>query len=97
MMIGVSRLLIRPRSASTLAMTPDDEMYVTPPSSNAATILVMNGGRIVEQGSHAELMALGGFYADLYNSQFAGAGCKAVRFEKYYRAAGDTALLRSRY
>ncbi len=64
---------------------------------NASTILVMNEGRIVEQGSHAELMALGGFYADLYNSQFAGAGCKAVRFEKYYRAAGDTALLRSRY
>ena len=40
---------------------------------NASTILVMNEGRIIEQGNHAELMALGGFYADLYNSQFAGA------------------------
>lgn len=40
---------------------------------SASTILVMNEGRIIEQGNHAELMALNGFYADLYNSQFAGA------------------------
>jgi ATP-binding cassette subfamily B protein len=39
---------------------------------NASTILVMNEGRIIEQGNHATLMALGGFYADLYNSQFVG-------------------------
>jgi ATP-binding cassette subfamily B protein len=39
---------------------------------NASTILVMNEGRIIEQGTHATLMALGGFYADLYNSQFVG-------------------------
>ena len=31
----------------------------------------MNGGDIVEQGTHDELMAKGGFYANLYNSQFA--------------------------
>ena len=37
---------------------------------NADLILVMNNGDIIEQGSHDELMALGGFYADLYNSQF---------------------------
>ena len=37
---------------------------------NASTILVMNEGRIIEQGNHAQLMALGGFYADLYNSQY---------------------------
>ena len=37
---------------------------------NADMILVMNNGDIIEQGSHDELMALGGFYADLYNSQF---------------------------
>lgn len=37
---------------------------------NADLILVMNGGDIVEQGTHDELLALGGFYADLYNSQF---------------------------
>jgi len=39
----------------------------------ADTILVMEAGRIVEQGSHAELLARGGAYARLYNSQFAGA------------------------
>jgi len=37
---------------------------------NADTILVMNEGDIVESGSHAELLEKGGFYADLYNSQF---------------------------
>jgi ATP-binding cassette, subfamily B, multidrug efflux pump len=40
---------------------------------DAETILVMNQGHIIEQGSHPELLARGGFYADLYNSQFAGA------------------------
>jgi ATP-binding cassette subfamily B protein len=40
---------------------------------NADTILVMNEGRIVEQGSHETLVAAGGAYADLYNAQFAGA------------------------
>ena len=37
---------------------------------NADCILVMRGGSIVEQGTHAELLARGGFYAALYNSQF---------------------------
>ena len=37
---------------------------------NADLILVMNHGDIVEQGSHEELLSKGGFYADLYNSQF---------------------------
>jgi ATP-binding cassette subfamily B protein len=36
-------------------------------------ILVMNKGDIIETGNHEELLAKGGFYADLYNSQFAGA------------------------
>ena len=40
---------------------------------NADLILVMNNGDIVEQGSHHELLARGGFYADLYNSQFESA------------------------
>ena len=38
---------------------------------NADLILVMNEGNIIETGNHKELMAKGGFYADLYNSQFA--------------------------
>ena len=36
---------------------------------NADVILVMKNGRIVEQGSHDELMANGGFYSELYNSR----------------------------
>ena len=38
---------------------------------NADIILVMKDGDIIEQGNHEELMAQNGFYADLYNSQFA--------------------------
>lgn len=37
----------------------------------ADIILVMKDGNIIEKGSHAELMAMGGFYTNLYNSQFA--------------------------
>jgi ATP-binding cassette subfamily B protein len=37
---------------------------------NADLILVMDEGNIVEQGKHTELLARGGFYASLYNSQF---------------------------
>ncbi len=37
---------------------------------NADLILVMNGGDIVEQGNHEELLARNGFYAEMYNSQF---------------------------
>ncbi|SHK17736.1 ABC transporter ATP-binding protein [Hespellia stercorisuis] len=40
---------------------------------DADLILVMNNGDIVEQGNHEELLAAGGFYADLYNSQFESA------------------------
>lgn len=36
----------------------------------ADVILVMNNGKIIEQGNHNELMKKNGFYADLYNSQF---------------------------
>ena len=38
---------------------------------NADIILVMKDGDIIEQGSHEKLLEQGGFYADLYNSQFA--------------------------
>ena len=37
---------------------------------NADLILVMRDGNIIEQGNHDQLMEQGGFYADLYNSQF---------------------------
>jgi ATP-binding cassette subfamily B protein len=39
---------------------------------NADLILVMNNGNVIEKGNHQELMVKGGFYADLYNSQFEG-------------------------
>lgn len=38
---------------------------------DADIILVMNNGRIIETGNHKQLLEQGGFYADLYNSQFA--------------------------
>jgi ATP-binding cassette subfamily B protein len=37
---------------------------------NADLILVMKDGDVIEKGNHEELMAAGGFYANLYNSQF---------------------------
>ena len=37
---------------------------------NADLILVLKDGDIIESGNHEELLAKGGFYADLYNSQF---------------------------
>ncbi|MDF2935281.1 MAG: putative transporter ATP-binding protein [Paenibacillaceae bacterium] len=41
---------------------------------DADLILVMNHGKVIEKGTHQELLAAGGFYADLYNSQFTTAG-----------------------
>ena len=38
---------------------------------NADIILVMKDGNIIEQGNHESLMAAGGFYKELYNSQYA--------------------------
>jgi ATP-binding cassette subfamily B protein len=39
---------------------------------NADVILVVKDGDIVEQGTHRQLLERHGFYAELYNSQFAG-------------------------
>jgi len=44
---------------------------------DAKLILVMNHGAIIETGTHRELLARGGFYAELYNSQFTGANLEA--------------------
>jgi ATP-binding cassette, subfamily B, multidrug efflux pump len=44
---------------------------------DANMILVMNEGRIIEQGSHCDLLAARGFYYNLYNSQFTGAMVEA--------------------
>jgi ATP-binding cassette subfamily B protein len=45
---------------------------------DADTILVMDAGQIVEQGTHDELLARGGAYHTLYNAQFAGAAADVV-------------------
>ena len=39
---------------------------------NADAILVLRDGDVVEKGTHEELLAAGGFYAQLYQSQFVG-------------------------
>ena len=57
------------------ALTVDRTSFVIAhrlsPIRDADMILVMNHGDIVESGTHEELLAKGGFYADIYNSQFA--------------------------
>jgi ATP-binding cassette subfamily B protein len=45
---------------------------------NADLILVMNHGQIIEQGTHKELLAQDGFYAELYNSQFTTSTVKTI-------------------
>ncbi len=45
---------------------------------DADTILVMDGGQIVEQGNHRELLAKGGAYFTLYNSQFAAPAAEVI-------------------
>jgi ATP-binding cassette subfamily B protein len=44
---------------------------------DAELILVMNNGSIIETGTHKELLAKGGFYAEMYNAQFTGANLEA--------------------
>lgn len=45
---------------------------------NADVILVLKDGDVVESGNHKQLIEKGGFYADLYNSQFSLEGCNLI-------------------
>jgi ATP-binding cassette subfamily B protein len=54
---------------------------------DADLILVMNNGSVIEKGTHHELLEAGGFYADLYNSQFTKGGA----FEPELVVAGSIA------
>lgn len=70
-----TRTEIRIQKAFTTAMEEKTSFIVAHRLSTikgADRILVMRDGNIVEQGKHEELLAKGGFYAELYNSQFAG-------------------------
>jgi ATP-binding cassette subfamily B multidrug efflux pump len=49
---------------------------------DAEMILVMNHGSIIEHGTHRELLERGGFYADLYNSQFRGANLEEEQAQR---------------
>lgn len=49
---------------------------------DANLILVMNQGSVIEQGTHDELLSQGGFYAELYQSQFAGGGSAEVEMDE---------------
>ena len=60
-------------------MQPEaDERFARSCLALADLILVMNEGDIVEQGTHAELLARNGFYADIYASQFDRAEAEAA-------------------
>ena len=48
--------------------------HCCPTIKNADLILVLKDGNVIEQGSHEQLLAQGGFYAELYNSQFEQVG-----------------------
>ncbi len=65
---------------------------------HADQILVMEGGRIAERGTHAALLAAGGAYAALYAAQFAGQEASQGEIDRLAlaagRAAGRTAALR---
>ena len=67
--------VIDPSQFNSLERTPVNPLLITQYIvnafiKNADLILVLKDGDIIESGNHEELLAKGGFYADLYNSQF---------------------------
>ena len=58
-------------SEKMLGLLYEDGFTFTDDEREADVILVMRDGHIVEQGRHEELLEKKGFYAQLYNSQFA--------------------------
>lgn len=58
---------------------------------DADTILVMENGRIVEQGSHAQLLEVDGAYAELYRTQFRGGEEQSAIDEAAVASGSDTA------
>ena len=58
-------------SEKMLGLLYEDGFSFTDAEAEADVILVMRDGHIIEQGTHEDLLAKGGFYAELYNSQFA--------------------------
>ena len=56
---------------------------------NADQIVVLEGGRIVERGRHADLLARGGVYAELYRTQFAEPGAGATGYDAPERLDAD--------
>jgi ATP-binding cassette subfamily B protein len=61
--------------ALTLALTGRTALVIAHRLStirNADDIVVLQDGRVVDSGTHAELLQRGGLYADLYTTQFAG-------------------------
>jgi ATP-binding cassette subfamily B protein len=62
---------------------------------SADVIFVLERGRLVEQGTHAELLARGGLYADLYRQQFAGGLVEARCEDGVILAGGDVVALSS--
>ncbi|HEX2184227.1 MAG TPA: ABC transporter ATP-binding protein, partial [Chloroflexota bacterium] len=60
---------------------------------HADQIIVLDHGRIVERGTHTELLAAGGHYRDLYDAQFAGQEVAQARIDQLSRAVAGTGNL----
>ncbi|HEX2513491.1 MAG TPA: ABC transporter ATP-binding protein, partial [Chloroflexota bacterium] len=58
---------------------------------HADQIVVLDHGRVVERGTHAELLARGGAYRELYDAQFAGQEALQARIDEAATAASPEA------